>query len=246
MHNRSTVNPLEIQQFDRLASQWWDEKGPFRPLHRLNPMRLAYLKGQIAAHYNLNLSQTKILSGLSVLDIGCGGGLIAEPLTRMGANVTGLDGGAENIEAARLHAAQQNLQIQYHAKLAEQWVETKQQYDVVLALEIIEHVDDPAFFVAQCLELTKPGGLIVFSTLNRTPKSYALGIVAAEYLLRWVPQGTHDWKKFVKPSELAHWLRDAKGCVKDMCGLTYNPVLQKFSLSPHDVSVNYFLTAVKE
>ena len=237
MNNRSTVNPLEIRQFDDLAGQWWDEEGPFKPLHRLTPARMRYLVDQITARYGK-------VAGLSILDVGCGGGLVCEPLARLGAAVTGLDGGHENIAAAKNHAAGQDLTIEYQASLAEDWLAKGHRYDVVLALEIIEHVADPAYFVETCLKLLKPSGLIIFSTLNRNRKSYALGIVAAEYILRWVPKGTHNWRQFVKPSELAGWLRD-HAVVTDITGLVYNPVTRDFSLSAHDVDVNYFLTATK-
>ena len=244
-HNlgRSTANQEEINQFERLADRWWDEKGPFRPLHRLGPVRMGYLIEQIQNHFEI-LPQNQ-LKNLSFLDVGCGGGLVCEPLARLGAKVTGLDGGAENIEAAKIHAEAQNLKINYQMSLAENWAKQGERYDVVLALEIIEHVADPTFFVETCFKLLKPGGLIIFSTLNRTPKSYALGIVAAERILHWVPQGTHDWNKFVRPSELSFWLREHGAKVKDICGLIYSPFTQKFSLNKNDIDVNYFLTACR-
>lgn len=244
----STRNDAEIEQFDRLAAEWWDESGPFKPLHRLNPVRMAYIRDQFTDMPAPRSSKRARhpLSGLRIADIGCGGGIVSEPLARMGAHVTGVDAGAENIAAARRHAEAMGLTIDYKAMTAEDLAATKAQFDAVTALEIIEHVEEPAFFVAACASLLKPGGRIVLSTLNRTPASFALGIVAAEYVLGWVPRGTHDWRKFVRPSELARMCEDAGLRIVDITGMVYRPVNGTFSLSKTDVAVNYFLSAVKD
>ncbi|HYD18438.1 MAG TPA: bifunctional 2-polyprenyl-6-hydroxyphenol methylase/3-demethylubiquinol 3-O-methyltransferase UbiG [Patescibacteria group bacterium] len=241
---RSTVDAAEIRQFDAIAATWWDESGPMKPLHQLNPVRLDYIRRMALAHFGL-ADRVKALQGLSVADIGCGGGLVAEPLYRMGASVTGVDAGAENIKAATAHAAAHGLDITYLATTGEALAAKGKKFDIVTALEIVEHVADVEEFMAGLAKLVKPGGLLVMSTLNRTAKSYALGIVAAEYILRWVPPGTHDWQKFLKPSELAKHVQ-AKGLeVTDIRGLVYNPFTRSFSMSAADLDVNYFLTAIK-
>lgn len=238
----STINSQEISHFSKDAGHWWDENGPFKPLHRLNPVRIGYIKEQICAHYDLDQNTLKPFTGLSILDIGCGGGLVCEPLARLGAKVTGADADPVAIEVATQHAADSGLKIKYENKPAE---ELKTKFDVVLALEIIEHVDNPNAFVAACEKLLKPGGLIIFSTLNRTPKSYALGIIAAEYILGWVPKGTHSWKKFIQPSELTRFSRAANLKPNNIKGLIFNPLSGDFQMSDTDIDVNYFLSATK-
>lgn len=238
----NTVDKKEIQAFSKDADHWWNAEGPFKPLHRLNPARLGYLKEKICAHYGLDKNALKPFGNLKILDIGCGGGLVCEPMARLGANVTGADADDKAIEVAQNHAAQSGLDIRYLNEPAEN---IKEQFDVVLALEIIEHVSDPAAFVKLCASLCKPGGLVIFSTLNRTKKSYALGIVAAEYLLRWVPQGTHSWKKFVKPSELAQHARLSGLKAKETAGLVFNPLRNDFAISKTDIDVNYFMVCDK-
>lgn len=228
---RTTANRAEIETFTSLASQWWDEQGPMKPLHELGPVRMGILRRWLGDP-----------TGKRILDIGCGGGLVCEPLARQGAVMTGIDAGAENIDVARAHAKQSGLSIDYHCTTAEGF---KGQYDAVLALEIIEHVDDPALFVESCVKLAKPGGTIIFSTLNRTAKSLALGKIAAEYILRWVPAGTHDWKKFKKPSELSALLNDAGADVTDITGMVYDLRARGFAENARDVDVNYFLLARK-
>ncbi len=226
----STIDQDEIQNFAKDSSHWWDLDGPFAILHRLNPVRLDYI-----------LSHVGDVKGKSILDIGCGGGLVCEPLARLGAQVTGVDADTQAIEIAQAHG--EGLDITYINGAAE---DLQQQFDIVLALEIIEHVANPALFVQQVSKLVKPGGVVIFSTLNRTAKSFALGIVAAEYITRWVPRGTHDWKKFIKPSELAKMVRPADLTTEDITGLYYKPVEGEFVLSKDHLAVNYFMTAHKE
>jgi 2-polyprenyl-6-hydroxyphenyl methylase/3-demethylubiquinone-9 3-methyltransferase len=239
---RSSVDEQEIAHFSKTADRWWDEHGPFAPLHKLNPARLGFIKHEICTHFGLDFSDLKALKGLDIVDIGCGGGLVCEPLVRLGANVTGIDADARAIAVAKDHAKQSGLSIQYDCKAGET---ITKKFDVVLALEIIEHVADPAEFVQTCANLVKPGGMVIFSTLNRTPKSYALGIVAAEHVLGWVPKGTHSWKKFVKPSELSRYCRHAGIAPTQIKGLVFNPLTGQFQMSASDVDVNYFLAAAK-
>lgn len=247
----NTVDHKEIQNFSKDSSKWWDEDGPFKPLHRLNPVRLSYFKEQICGHFDRDVDGFKSYEGLSIVDIGCGGGLVCEPMARLGADVTGLDADDNAIETAIAHAAQSGLEIEYLNQSTSDILNDKlnnkqgQQYDVVLALEIIEHVADLDLFVKEVTALCKPGGLIIISTLNRTPQSYALGIIAAEYILRWVPQGTHNWKKFVKPSELARMVRHNGATPKDIRGMVFQPLKKQFTLSKHDTAVNYFMSVNK-
>ncbi len=238
----SSIDPGEIQNFSQDAAKWWDESGPFAPLHRLNPVRLSFIKEQICAHFGRDYTNLKALKGLKALDIGCGGGLVCEPLARMGADVTGIDADAVAIDVAKTHAQQSELKISYKACAAE---DMNTQFDIVTALEIIEHVTDPAAFVQSCAKLVKPGGMIVLSTLNRTPKSFLLGIVAAEYMLGWVPRGTHNWRKFIRPAELSRQCRAAGLNPHSICGLMFHPIEGKFTLSKTDLDVNYFLVATK-
>lgn len=235
----STIVQSEIDQFAKDSAHWWDEDGPFKPLHMLNPVRMRYIKEQICVHFDRDINDIKALKGLSIVDVGCGGGLVCEPLARMGSNVTGADADAQAIDVAKEHAKQSGLKIKYKQGAAEN---LKTKFDVVLALEIIEHVSDPAIFVQNIATLAKPGGIVIFSTLNRTAKSYALGIVAAEYLLRWVPRGTHSWEKFVKPSEMRAHAKKSGLDALDVTGLVYNPFKSQFLLSDNDVAVNYFMS----
>lgn len=234
------TNHAEIAKFARDSAHWWDPQGPFAPLHKLNPTRLSYLTAQIGRHFERDLTARHSLKGLKILDVGCGGGLVCEPLARLGANVTGMDADAQAIRVARDHAKAGGLKIEY---LQSDLGKNKSRYDVILALEILEHVDDPQDFIKVSARNLKPGGLMIFSTLNKTMKSVGLGIVAAEYILRWVPMGTHEWRKFIKPSHLAQMTRDAGLAPMNVSGLVYRPLRDEFILSPHDLSINYFLTA---
>lgn len=241
----STIDEKDMRQFEQLGEKWWDESGPMKPLHRLNPTRLDYIRRSACAHFGRDAGKIGSLAGLTALDIGCGGGLVAEPLARMGLHVTGADAGAENIRIAKAHAKAEGLKIDYRTTTAEALAEAGEQYDLVTALEIVEHVADVPLFLSSCAALVKPGGMLVVSTLNRTAKSFALGIVAAEYILRWLPAGTHDWQKFLKPSEVAAPLTTAGLTLTDVRGLVYHPLSDTFSLSTDDLDVNYFVTAVK-
>jgi 2-polyprenyl-6-hydroxyphenyl methylase/3-demethylubiquinone-9 3-methyltransferase len=239
----STIDPDEVDQFSRISDAWWDAEGDFRPLHRLNPARIAFIRDHLIGHFGRKADLTPF-DGLDLLDIGCGGGLITEPMARLGATVTGVDASPQNIDVATAHAAQSGLAIDYRCDTAEALAAEGRQFDVVLALEIIEHVADRALFVASCAALVKPGGVLILSTLNRTIKSLALGIVAAEYILRWVPRGTHDWRKFVRPHELAADLRANGLVLRDLAGLDFDPKTAGWRLAPRP-SVNYLMFATK-
>lgn len=243
---KNSVDEREIEHFAKDSSRWWDEDGPFRPLHRLNPVRIEYIRDRIATHFSIKTNDSNLLKGLNILDIGCGGGLVCEPLARLGAQTEGLDADANAVKTAKDHAQKSGLDISYHHGSAEDFLEKhKEQYDVVLALEIVEHVRDIPSFIETAAALCKPGGLLILSTLNRTPKSFLLGIVAAEHILRWVPAGTHQWKKFVRPSELSRYIRNAGLQPADISGLVFNPLANEFKLSRNDIDVNYFITAEK-
>lgn len=247
MNNIITTNSVdrqEIEAFTKDAAFWWDEEGPFKPLHQINPVRLAFIRDEILNQFKIKEPARQPLQELDVIDIGCGGGLVCEPLARLGATVTGVDAGFENIEVARQHASQQNLDITYINSTAEQMAQQKRRYDIVIALEIVEHVADVNGFIQACCQLLKPKGILLLSTLNRTLKSYALGIVAAEYILRWVPRGTHSWHKFLKPSELASQIRQQQMTLKTLKGMSFNPLTRRWSLSD-DLAVNYLMSATK-
>ncbi|WP_010301278.1 bifunctional 2-polyprenyl-6-hydroxyphenol methylase/3-demethylubiquinol 3-O-methyltransferase UbiG [Candidatus Odyssella thessalonicensis] len=244
-HKINTLDPEEIARFSKISSQWWDENGAFKPLHHLNPTRLDYITRQISYHYFKNTDKSPNFQGLSVLDIGCGGGLVAEPLTRLGAKVTGIDASEKTIEVAQAHARLMGLDINYACTTAEALADCGQLFDIVLALEIVEHVADVAAFVATCSHLVKPGGLVIFSTINRTLKSYAIAILGAEYIMRWLPVGTHEWQKFLTPGELGSTIREAKLMINDIRGMTFNPFSWSWSLSS-DLDVNYFISSHRD
>jgi 2-polyprenyl-6-hydroxyphenyl methylase/3-demethylubiquinone-9 3-methyltransferase len=238
----STVDPAEIARFAALAESWWDPAGKFKPLHRLNPVRLRFLRDRLTAHFKRDSATLRPFEGLRLLDIGCGGGLVAEPMARLGFAVTGIDAGAETVATASTHAAQSGLAIDYRAIAAETLAASGERFDVVLALEIVEHVADLDAFIAAAATLVRPGGAFVAATLNRTAKSYLFAIVGAEYVLGWLPRGTHDWRKFVRPSELAAALRRNRLRVDEIAGITYNLLGDSWALSA-DLDVNYMAFA---
>lgn len=233
----STVDAAEVEQFSRIASEWWSPYGKFKPLHDINPLRIGWIQGKIGDGQ---------IPGKTLLDIGCGGGLVCEPFARLGAKVTGIDASEKNIEVAKLHAGQSGLAIDYRCTAAEALAATGAQYDVVLALEIIEHVANIDLFVQSCAALVKPGGLIVMSTINRTFKAYAFAIIGAEVVMRVLPRGTHDWKKFLKPSELCRALQHHHITIDEMTGMVMNPLKWKWELHSKDLDVNYLVAGTKK
>lgn len=239
-----SIDPQEVAKFSAMADEWWDENGKFKPLHRFNPTRLLYLRDSICEHYQRDPNSSKPLAGLTILDIGCGGGLLCEPLTRLGASVTGLDASEKNISIASLHAEKTGLDIDYRHDTVEHLAEQKTRYDIVLNMEVIEHVADVDGFMAASCALAKPGGIMFIATLNRTAKSFALAIVGAEYILRWLPRGTHDWRKFLTPAEIEARLRPNGLTLQHIQGVSYNPFGDKWSLS-NDINVNYMMRASK-
>ena len=241
----STLDPAEIDRFRRLASDWWDPRGRMRPLHEIAPTRLGFIRDAACRHFGRELKAMRALGDLSVLDIGCAAGLVCEPVTRMGARVTGIDPGAELIEAARAHAAASGLAIDYRCARTEELAAAGENFDLVLCLEVVEHVPDPGAFVATCARLLAPGGLMIVSTINRTLKSYALAIIGAEYVLGWLPRGTHDWARFVTPGELADYLVAGGLTEVERRGMVYNPFGTGWSLGA-DTDVNYFMAAARQ
>ncbi len=241
---QSSVDRAEIERFARQAAAWWTPHGPMAALHKLNPVRLAYIRDQTTAHFGRDPKKLDCLAGLLMLDVGCGGGILSEPLARLGATMVGVDPAEENIEVARAHAADSGLAIDYRATTAEALAEAGESFDVVLAMEVVEHVADVQSFVATCASMVKPHGLMIAATLNRTLKSFALAIIGAEYILRWLPRGTHQWDKFVTPDELE---RAVEQCGLDVIGergVIYNPFADRWQLSS-DMDVNYMLVAVR-
>jgi len=237
----STIDTAEVEQFSKIAEQWWDEKGNFGPLHRMNPVRLGYIRDAAAVHFSCDIHKNQPFARRTLADIGCGGGLLAEPLTRLGFDVTGVDASEKNIAVATLHARQSGLDIRYLATTAESLAAREERFDVVTALEIIEHVADVELFVASLSQLVKPDGLLFISTLNRTLRSLAIAKIGAEYILRALPRGTHDWRKFLMPHEVEEVAARHGLALKDACGMSYQPVRGTFALTPHDLSVNYLM-----
>lgn len=238
----ATADPEEIARFDALADTWWDESGPMAPLHRLNPTRIAFIRDAVVRHWRRNAEGIAPLAGLDLVDVGCGGGLIAEPMTRLGARVTGLDPAERNLAAAEAHARLMDLDIRYRAEAIESLAAAGESFDIVLAMEVVEHVADLDAFLAAAARCTRPGGLLFVATLNRTAKSFATAIVGAEYILGWLPRGTHQWRRFVRPAEIAGRLQRDGLFTDDIAGMTYDPLSGTWRLS-RDVSVNYILCA---
>ncbi len=239
----TTINKEEIQKFSNLADEWWDVKGKFKPLHMFNPIRIEYITEKIKDHFKLKNINGNFLKGLSILDIGCGGGLISEPMARLGAEVTGIDASDKNIKVAKIHSKKSNLKINYLNNSPEQ-LKLVESFDIILNLEIVEHVDDLNLYIKSCSRLLKKNGLMFTATLNRTLTSYIKAIIGAEYILRWLPIGTHDWNKFLKPEELEKLLFKEKFSTIDIKGLEFNPLLSKWKRSDN-LSVNYIICSSK-
>ena len=240
----STIDEAEVARFSALAEEWWDPRGKMAVLHKFNPVRLAYIRDAACRRFARNPKLLDSLKGLRILDIGCGGGILCEPLARLGAAVVGADPAEANIEAARLHAEDNGVSVDYRATTAEALADAAERFDVVLAMEVVEHVADIGLFVKRCAEMVKPGGLMIAATLNRTLKSFALAIVGAEYVLRWLPRGTHRWDKFVTPNELEAALERHGLSVADETGVIYNLIADRWQLST-DMDVNYMVVAEK-
>ena len=239
----TTINKEEIQKFSRLAEEWWDVNGKFKPLHMFNPIRIEYITEKIKIHFKLKKDKSNYLEGLNILDIGCGGGLISEPIARLGANVTGIDASEKNIIIAKLHSKKNGLKINYlHA--SPENLEYIEKFDIILNLEIVEHVNNVNLYIKSCYKLLKKNGLMFTATLNRSFISYIKAIIGAEYVLRWLPIGTHDWNKFIKPEELEKFLSDEKFSTLDVKGLKFNPFLKKWKKT-NDLSVNYIISSLK-
>jgi len=242
----SSIDPAEVERFSRIAAEWWDPRGKFAPLHRFNPVRLAFIRDQALYRFGRDPKGRRPFEGLRLLDIGCGGGLLSEPMTRLGFHVVGVDASERNIGTASAHAAEQGLQIDYRASTAEALVAAGEPlFDVVLNMEVIEHVADPREYLRSCASLLKPGGMMIVATMNRTLKALALAKIGAEYILRWLPAGTHDWSKFLKPSEIRGFLEGEPVVVDGPFGVVFNPLSGRWTESA-DTDVNYMMTVVRE
>lgn len=239
----ASVDPQEIAKFAAMAEAWWDPEGKFRPLHRFNPIRLGFIRDRLCAQFGRDPKQARPLEGLRLLDVGCGGGLLSEPMARLGAQVTGLDAAERNIQVARLHAGESGLAIDYRHGSVEELAAAGEVFDAVLNMEVVEHVADVGSFLAASAAVVRPGGVMIVATLNRTPKSFLLAIVGAEYVLRWLPRGTHEWRRFLRPSELAKSLREAGMEIAEMTGVAFNPLTDSWRLVPRDLDVNYMVMA---
>ncbi len=234
MHSEANVDPAEIAKFEALASRWWDRNSEFKPLHDINPLRANYI------------DRLSPVAGKLLVDVGCGGGILAEAMAQRGATVTGIDMGEAPLAVAKLHQLESGVEVEYQQRTAEDLAAEKAaHFDVVCCLEMLEHVPDPGAVIRACAEMAKPGAALYFSTINRNPKAFLFAIVGAEHILQLLPAGTHEYDKFIKPSELAGWIRDAGRVLVDMAGLTYNPITRNYRLNPRDVSVNYMVHAVK-
>jgi 2-polyprenyl-6-hydroxyphenyl methylase/3-demethylubiquinone-9 3-methyltransferase len=239
MPSATTINDDEVAKFQAMAAEWWDPNGKFKPLHMMNPIRLDYIVSQIALENDRNIKTPKPFAGLRILDIGCGGGLLSEPMARLGADVVGADAAAGNIPVAQAHATQSGLTIDYRHTAAEDLVNQGEKFDVILNMEVVEHVSDPSAFISACQRLLNPGGMMICSTINRNPKSYLAAIIGAEHIMKWLPKGTHDWSKFITPDELFRLIEGAGLTPVDKRGFIFNPITWNWSLSDRDLSVNY-------
>lgn len=242
---KTTIDESEIAHFSAIAEEWWAPNGKFAPLHRLNPIRIGFIKAEAAKRFARDGKDTKAFAGLRILDIGCGGGLLSEPMARLGAEIVGADASATNIGIARLHAEEAGLAIDYRATTAEALAEAGERFDIVLAMEIVEHVSDLPLFLQEAGRMVKPGGMIVLSTINRTRKAWLLAILGAEYILRWLPRGTHSYEKLVKPRELAEILQNNGFDITAETGVVYDPLRDQWKTSS-DMDVNYMLAAAKK
>lgn len=245
MTQATTIDSAEVAKFQAMAAEWWDPNGKFKPLHMLNPCRLDYITSQIAAEFDRDLAGPLPFKGLRILDIGCGGGLLSEPMARLGAEVVGADAAERNIPVAQVHAEEQGLTIDYRHTTAEAMVAEGERFDAVLNMEVVEHVSDPLAYLTACHDLLMPGGLMTCSTINRNPKSFMMAIVGAEHVMRWLPKGTHEWSKFITPDELYDLLRKSGLDPVDRKGFVFNPVAWSWRLSDRDLSVNYVTTSVR-
>jgi len=239
----TTINKEEIQKFSRLAEEWWDVNGKFKPLHMFNPIRIEYISENIKNHFNLKKDNTNFLDGLNILDIGCGGGLISEPMARLGANVTGIDASGKNINVAKLHSQKNALKINY-INTSPKNLNISEKFDIILNLKIVKHVKNINLYIKSCARLLKKKGLMFTATINRSFTSYVKAIIGAEYILRWLPVGTHDWNKFIKPEELEKFLTQENFSTLNITGLKFNPLLSKWKKS-NDLSVNYIISSTK-
>ena len=240
----TTIDDAEVARFSAIAAEWWSPTGKFRPLHKFNPVRLAYIKEQVCQHFKLDPSKPKPFKGLRILDIGCGGGLLCEPMSRLGAEIVGADASETNIEVAKIHAEQTGVTVDYRATTSEALAAEGEQFDIILNMEVVEHVADVDLFMASCCEMVKPSGLMFIATINRTAKARMLAIFMAEKVLRWLPVGTHEFEKLVKPEELEEAFTKGGMSLLDESGVTYNPVLDRWSKSK-DMDVNYMMLATK-
>jgi len=241
----NTIDDAEIAKFEAMAAEWWDPTGKFKPLHMMNPVRLDYITRQIASEFDRDLTGEAPFAGLRILDIGCGGGLLCEPMARLGATIVGVDAAPRNIPVAQIHAEQSGLQIDYRVGTAEDMAAAGEQFDVILNMEVVEHVADPQGYLTACQQLLKPGGLHICSTINRNPKSFAMAIVGAEWVMRWLPKGTHEWSKFITPDELFGLIEKAGMTPVDRKGFVFNFARFTWSISDRDLSVNYVTAATK-
>ncbi len=239
----TTINKEEIQKFSKLAEEWWDVNGKFKPLHMFNPIRIKYITENIKKYYNIKNERPDFLTGINILDIGCGGGLISEPMARLGAKVTGIDASEKNVNVAKLHSEKSGLSIKYLNSSPEK-LDEHEKFDIILNLEIVEHIENINLYIKSCNKLLKKNGLMFTATLNRSFSSFLKAIVGAEYILRWLPIGTHDWNKFVKPEELENFLSEEKFSSLDITGLNFNPFTKKWKQS-RDLSVNYIICSLK-